>query len=39
MILSGASAQATFTITGLAKAEWSSPSYELVSFGFPGKQK
>ncbi|KAH9919518.1 uncharacterized protein B0H18DRAFT_1122441 [Fomitopsis serialis] len=32
----GASASATFTIQGLAKAEWNSGQYELISFGFPG---
>ncbi|TFY61110.1 hypothetical protein EVJ58_g4713 [Rhodofomes roseus] len=32
----GASASAMFTMTGLAKAEWSSDQYELISFGFPG---
>jgi hypothetical protein len=32
----GASARATFTLEGTAKAEWSSLPYELVSFGFPG---
>lgn len=32
----GASAQATFTITGLAKAQFDSEKAELFSFGFPG---
>jgi hypothetical protein len=31
----GASASATFSVSGLAKAEWTSSPYELISFGFP----
>jgi hypothetical protein len=31
----GASARATFTALGIAKAEWTSLPYELISFGFP----
>lgn len=32
----GASAQATFTVTGLASANFDSEKAELISFGFPG---
>ncbi|KAJ7502451.1 hypothetical protein B0H11DRAFT_1712411, partial [Mycena galericulata] len=32
----GASAQATFTITGLAQAQFGTERAEIISFGFPG---
>jgi hypothetical protein len=32
----GASAQATFTITGLAEAHFGTERAEIISFGFPG---
>ena len=35
-VKAGAGAQATFSIVGLAEAEFNSERLELVSFGFPG---
>ncbi|KAF7316287.1 Chitin-binding type-1 domain-containing protein [Mycena indigotica] len=35
-LTAGASAQATFTVSGLAKAQFGTERAEIISFGFPG---